>query len=71
MSALDRFFANREHLQIKFSEFMKDPAGEVQRLIAYLDITPEAEKIASASCNPGRTAKLRWNAAPRVHWKKN
>jgi hypothetical protein len=60
MSALDRFFADREHLQIQFSDLMKNPAGEVHRLIGYLRITAEAEKIASAVhfVQPGTRGKV-------------
>jgi len=60
LTALDRFFAHRGHLQIHFSEFMRNPAGEVDRLIAYLGITPEREKIASALkfVQPGTHGKV-------------
>ena len=48
MAALDRFFAGREHLAIEFADLMDNPRREVERLMEYLSITAEAEKIEAA-----------------------
>lgn len=59
-TALDHFLANRPHLQVHFADMMKNPGGQIQRLIEYLGITPEPERLASAIqfVQPGKRAKV-------------
>ena len=60
MAALDRFFAGREHLAVEFADLMSNPRREVERLMEYLNITADAEKIDSAIrfIEPGRKSKV-------------
>jgi hypothetical protein len=60
MAALDRFLAGREHLAIEFADLMSDRRREVQRLMDYLQITADAEKVESAIrfIEPGRKSKV-------------
>ena len=60
MAALDRFFAGREHLAIEFADLMSNPRREVERLMEYLHITAEADKIEAAVhfIEPGRKSKV-------------
>jgi hypothetical protein len=60
MQALDRFFAGRDHLAIEFADLMSNPRREVERLMQYLQITADAEKIAAAVrfIEPGKKSKV-------------
>ena len=60
MAALDRFFAGREHLAVEFADLMSNPRREVERLMAYLDITADADKIEAAVrfIEPGKKSKV-------------
>ena len=60
MVALDRFFAGREHLAIEFADLMSNPRREVERLMVYLEVTADAEKIEAAICfiEPGKKSKV-------------
>jgi hypothetical protein len=60
MAALDRFFAGREHLAVEFADLMGNPRREVERLMEYLQITADAEKIAAALrfIEPGKQSKV-------------
>ena len=60
MAALDRFFAGREHLVVEFADLMGNPRHEVERLVEYLQITADAEKMAAAVrfIEPGRQSKV-------------
>jgi hypothetical protein len=60
MTALDQFFAGREHLAIQFADLMGNPRREVQRLMDYLHITADDESIASAIrfIEPGKRSKV-------------
>jgi hypothetical protein len=60
MAALDRFFAGREHLGVEFADLMTNPRREVERLIDYLRITADGERIESAIrfIEPGRKSKV-------------
>ena len=60
MAALDRFFAGRDHLAVEFADLMTNPRREVERLMDYLHITADAEKIESAIrfIEPGRKSKV-------------
>jgi hypothetical protein len=60
MAALDRFFAGREHLAVEFADLMGNPRREVERLMAYLNITADADKIEAAVrfIEPGRKSKV-------------
>ena len=60
MAALDRFFSGREHLAVEFASLMSNPRREVERLMDYLQITADAEKVAAAIrfIEPGRKSKV-------------
>lgn len=60
MAGLDRFFAGREHLAIEFADLMSNPRREVERLMEYLRITADAEKIDAAIrfIEPGKKSKV-------------
>jgi hypothetical protein len=60
MAALDKFFAGREHLAIEFADLMSNPRREVERLMQYLQIFADAEKIATAVrfIEPGKKSKV-------------
>jgi hypothetical protein len=60
MTALDQFFANREHLSIEFADLMSNPRRELDRLMDYLQITADDEKIATALrfIEPGARSKV-------------
>ena len=60
MAALDRFFAGREHLSIEFADLMSNPRREVERLMDYLHITADAERLAAAISfiEPGARSKV-------------
>jgi len=60
LDALDRFLGGRPHLEIHFSEIMAQPEREVGRLIEFLRITPEPQRISLAiqSITPGTRAKV-------------
>jgi hypothetical protein len=60
MAALDRFFAGREHLAIEFADLMGNPRREVERLMEYLHITADADKVEAAIrfIEPGRKSKV-------------
>ena len=60
MAALDRFFAGREHLAVEFADVMGNPRREVERLMEYLHITADADKIEAAIrfIEPGRKSKV-------------
>ena len=72
MAALDRFLAGREHLAIQFAELMANPRGQVQRLMEYLQITTDAERIQSAIhfIEPGRQSKVEIEQGERIGEKK-
>lgn len=59
-AALDHFFAHRPCLEITFADMMKNPAGEIRRLIQFLEITPDESHLAAALqfVEPGRPAKV-------------
>jgi hypothetical protein len=60
LTALDLFFAGRDHLEIHFAAMMKDPTVEVQRLVSYLDIAPAADATLTAIqfVQPGKRGKV-------------
>lgn len=60
MAALDRFFAGREHLAIEFADLMSNPRREVERLMEYLSITADADRIEAAVrfIEPGKKSKV-------------
>jgi hypothetical protein len=60
MAALDRFLAGREHLAVEFANLMGNPRREVERLMEYLQITADTEKIAAAIrfIEPGKQSKV-------------
>ena len=60
MTALDRFFAGREYLAVEFADLMSNPRREVERLMEYLQITADSERIESAVrfIEPGRKSKV-------------
>jgi hypothetical protein len=60
MEALGRFFVRREHLAIEFADLMSNPRREVERLMAYLEVTADAEKIEAAIrfIEPGKKSKV-------------
>ena len=60
VAGLDRFFAGREHLAIEFADLMTNPRREVERLMEYLQITAEAERIEAAVhfIEPGTKSKV-------------
>ncbi len=60
MAALDRFLAGQKHLAIEFADLMGNPRREVQRLMDYLQITTDPERIESAIrfIEPGRKSKV-------------
>jgi hypothetical protein len=68
MAALDRFLTGREHLAIQFVEFMTNPRSQVQRLMEYLQITANAERIESAIrfIEPGRKSKVEIEQGEKV-----
>ena len=72
MAALDRFLAGREHLAIQFAELMANPRGQVQRLMEYLQITKDAERIQSAIrfIEPGRQSKVEIEQGEKIGEKK-
>jgi hypothetical protein len=60
LDELDRFLAGRPHLQVGFSDMMEHPEEEIKRMIEFLEIAPEPERIAVAvqSVTPGKHAKV-------------
>ena len=60
MAALDRFLAGREHLDVEFADVMSNPRGEMGRLMKYLEVTADAERIEAAIrfIEPGRKSKV-------------
>lgn len=60
MGALDGFFAGREHLSIEFADFMSDPPRGLRRVMEYLQITADADKVATALrfIEPGSRSKV-------------
>lgn len=46
--AVNRFFAGREHLRIDFADMLADPAREIQRMVDYLGLAPDAAQFAAA-----------------------
>lgn len=60
MTALDRFFAGREHLSVSFAGLMSNPRRELVRLMEYLNITADAKQIAAAIrfIEPGKPSKV-------------
>jgi len=57
---LERFFDNRRHLPVAFSDMMNNPELQIMRLIDFLEITPEQGEIAAAikSVSPSTHAKV-------------
>ena len=68
MAALDRFLAGREHLAIEFAELMSQPRREVERLMAYLDIPADEDKILAAVrfIEPGRKSKVETEQGEKI-----
>jgi hypothetical protein len=68
MAALDRFFAGREHLAVEFADLMANPRREVGRLINYLHITADAERIESAIrfIEPGSRSKVETEQGEKI-----
>jgi Sulfotransferase family len=68
MAALDRFFADREHLAVEFADLMSNPRREVERLMAYLQLTADAEKIDAAVrfIEPGRKSKVETEQGEKI-----
>ena len=60
LAALDAFCATHKHLLVGFSDMMDQTEREIRRIIEFLEIAPEEEKIASAlgSVEPGARAKV-------------
>jgi hypothetical protein len=60
LAGLDRFFADRQHFQIEFSDMMSDPGRQIARLLEYLQIKPDADKLAAAVqfVQPGKKGKV-------------
>ncbi len=68
MAALDRFFAGREHLAVEFTDVMGNPRRAVDRLMEYLQITADADKIEAAIrfIEPGRKSKVEIEQGEKV-----
>jgi hypothetical protein len=68
MAALDKFFAGQEHLAIEFADLMSNPRREVERLMAYANITADAEKIEAAVhfIEPGKKSKVETEQGEKV-----
>jgi hypothetical protein len=45
---LTKFFANQEHLRLEFSQMMRQPAIEIERIATYLGLLPTREQFQSA-----------------------
>ncbi|HEY7904499.1 MAG TPA: hypothetical protein VIH36_13660 [Casimicrobiaceae bacterium] len=45
---VNQFFARREHLRIDFADMLADPAREIQRMVDYLGLAPDAAQFAAA-----------------------
>lgn len=60
LAALDLFCAGRRHLEIHFEAIMNDPGHEMQRLVDFLQITPNGEQFVAALqfIQPGQHAKV-------------
>jgi hypothetical protein len=60
LAGLDRFFAGRQYLQIDFLDMMSDPGRQIERLLEYLQIKPDADKLAAAVqfVQPGKRGKV-------------
>ena len=68
MTALDRFFAGREHLAIQFADLMSNPRREVERLMQYLGITADEAHIAAAVgfIEPGKKSKVETEQGEKI-----
>lgn len=68
MAALDRFLARREHLAVEFADLMSNPRREVERLMEYLQITADAERIESAIrfIEPGKRSKVETEQGEKI-----
>jgi hypothetical protein len=68
MAALDRFLAGREHLAVEFADLMSNPRREVLRLMDYLQITADPERIEAAIrfIEPGRKSKVETEQGEQV-----
>jgi hypothetical protein len=57
---LDRFFAGREYLRIEFADMMNCPERQIQRIVEYLRMKPDPDKLASAFrfVEPGKRSKV-------------
>jgi hypothetical protein len=60
LAELDRFFAGRQHLQIDFPDMMSDQGRQIERILEYVQIKPEADKLAAAVqfVQPGKRGKV-------------
>ena len=45
---VNRFLAGRQHLRIDFADLLANPAREVGRMVSYLRLTPDAERLSAA-----------------------
>ena len=68
MTALDKFFAEREHLAIEFADLMSNPRREVERLVQYLQIEADEAKIQAAVSfiEPGKKSKVEREQGEKV-----
>jgi hypothetical protein len=68
MAALDHFFAGREHLAIEFADIMGNPRREVERLMEYLQITADGDKVEAAIrfIEPGKKSKVEIEQGEKV-----
>ena len=68
MTALDKFFAGREHLAIEFADLMSNPRREVERLVQYLQIEADEAKIQAAVSfiEPGKKSKVEREQGEKV-----
>lgn len=60
LRALDSFFADRAHLQVHFADMMHQPEREIGRILEFLNIRPDPERMTAAldSVKPGARAKV-------------
>jgi hypothetical protein len=60
LAELDRFFAGRQHFQIDFADMMSNPGRQIERILEFLQIKPDADKLASAVqfVQPGKQGKV-------------
>jgi Sulfotransferase family len=60
LAALDRFFAGRQCLEVSFADMMNNPGREIQRIIEFLQISPNNDARAAALhfVQPGQQAKV-------------